>query len=151
MIIELLRYSWAICGGICLLIINFQMPLSLKWYINEGYLTENEVKKFRYRMSLAIFVPCVLLQIFQLAGGYDEPTYFLIDDLSSSWRIVGSAVVIVCWGLLLYWLWFREGAEYLSRFSPALYLPKEAKYIRIILSLVVFFLISFGLLKYFIH
>lgn len=85
------------------------------------------IKGFR----LGGIITIILLQTFQLLGGYKLSDTFRFTDSNPIFHILSAATVTICDLLFLYWIFFRNGAELLSIFSPALVYTKNLPKIKV--------------------
>ena len=67
--------------------------------------------------TLSLTVPFLLLGIIQLAGGYTSPFFVFSLNLSNIFVFLSWLVLICSWGLLFYWIFFKDGAKILVRYN----------------------------------
>ena len=108
----------------------FSMPIfllaivSIKNNINKIVRTKPEMKPtaktFIKGLTVSYILCGLLLQTFQLLGGYGLVDSFHFDSNTNIFHFLGLGTIIICYVLLIYWVYFKNGAEILSIFSPAL-------------------------------
>ena len=134
----LLRYFWLCCAVFWLTLIILKRK-DLRTLVNSGRISETEMTMFRVRLGVAILTPCLLLGSIQILGDFPSPFHITGGAFGNPWVLATWGTIVTSWLLLLYWLWFRNGAEYLSIFSTAFGLPANPSIIRLGLTFVVLF------------
>ena len=84
----------------------------LRAAVAAGELESTSTAGFAKVWLAAIMIPCVILWLIQLSAGSASPHY-LAWPVPQKWLALG--VNIVCWLLLLWWVWFAGGAQRLSK------------------------------------
>jgi hypothetical protein len=81
--------------------------------VASGALESQMRDRFVRGWFLAIMIPCAALWILQIsAGPAPNPQYISWPD-PQRWAAIG--VILICWGLLLSWVWLSNGAELMAR------------------------------------
>jgi hypothetical protein len=55
----------------------------------------------------------------QLISGFKDPVYIYQFPLTNIYVLLSYLIVLVFYVLLLYWIWFKKGAEILSKYRKA--------------------------------
>jgi hypothetical protein len=132
------EYFWFFCGLWWLFIVFVFMRRNLQKLLDSNKLTKLEMRTFQIRIVYFTVVPCFLLQLIQLFGGYKYFYELPHAGLSNFWSILAWLVSIGYTFIFLYVIWFKKGDEYLAGFSHVLKLPQNPKSIK--------WLITFGLI-----
>ncbi len=128
------QYFWFGCAAFWLILIFMQIPFTMKSYIASGSITQFELHQFQKRLAYAITCPLLLLGVLQIIGGHATP-FYIVNFSPHELTVLGSWLVLFSsWILLFFLIWFRNGAEYLSKFAPALNFPRNPNVIRICLT-----------------
>ncbi|HOV98331.1 MAG TPA: hypothetical protein PK595_02025 [Bacteroidota bacterium] len=133
----ILKYFWFLHAVLWFFIMYLAYPDISEYKLEWIKVTKDEIKKFKFRVAVAIGIPSILLQIIQLCGGYETPFYVFEEGGFNISKIGWLIVVIACYGLLLWWIWCRDGAEYLSKFLPVTSSQLKPKYIKIIITILI--------------
>lgn len=96
--------------------------------------SDDELQAFRRRLLVATCGPQLLFGMLDLASGRSLPLQLGPADWSDPFFTAGFVLTVLLWGLLLWWLWLRNGAAYLARFAPAINLPSNPAGIRLVLT-----------------
>jgi hypothetical protein len=143
-----LEYFWIFCSLLWLLQIYVLSYRELNSLISSGTINKKEVKAFRKQTCLSIIIPAILLQLFQIGGGFADPFLLFLGSLSNPWVLASLSVVVFDWLILLYWLWFKDGNTYFSKYAPVLRLPRNPVAIRLLFTVTV---ILASMMLIFIH
>lgn len=115
----LLRYFWFICGGF--LLINVAVWWRrLEKLVLLGRITRKEAITFTRSAAIAIVAFCLALGLIALWAGFQSPICvqpFSFDEPASA---ASNVVTLVCWVMLLWWVWRGSGADLLARIAPVL-------------------------------
>lgn len=112
------QFFWVFCGLWCGVGGSFFTWHRLKVQVETGAFTRVEIRQFAARQALWIFTPCIILWLLQTTISGGAGPEFLRWPYPQ--RMAAMAVVILCWGALLYWIFLRNGAETLSKYAGAL-------------------------------
>lgn len=137
--IFLLKY-FALFGAIFGLVktfLTYKKIKSIYFYDNET-LEDNEVKNFIKWYGICFTVPFLLLQIFQIMGNYNTVFYIFLLDFTNPFYILGFSSMILSWGLLLYLIIIKDGAEIIAKYNEAFRsMPAEKNRIKIFFAAVI--------------
>ena len=130
----LVEYFWLLCAGWWMLIIHVFWRTKFDSLIRDGIVTEEEVGSFQTRVSAAIGIPCVLLQLFQVVGGTSSPVMLAHGFPDNIWAAASWIVSTLWCVLLLYWIWLRDGAEEIAKYASILRLSSNVMFIRLLFT-----------------
>ena len=115
--------------------------------VQSGKVTVAEVRESQIRFLAAIAIPCVLLQIIQLVGGYRDPLFIYTESFTNPYVLASWIISLLASMLLFYWIWMRSGAEYLAKFAPLLRLAGKPMHFRLAVTLLALFEIAITVLQ----
>ena len=139
------QYFWFICAIVWALNI-FIGKRRLRPMIKSGQMTVDDVNDFQRRAITAIAIPSVLLGTIQLIGGYRDPMFIYSTPLDNPYTLISWLISLAANCLFLYWLWFKQGAESLSRFGPLFRLSGKPAHFRVGFTLAIPFVITMAIL-----
>lgn len=93
--------------------------------------TKSEIETFRRNLKIAICSPQLLYGLIVIFSG--KPTLAFTTekpDWSNIFVISYWILNFLTWFLIIWWLWVKDGANYLARFTPAFNLNVNANVIR---------------------
>ena len=110
-------HFWLICGLWCGFGGALYFRSRLKCNINESGFSLDEVNKFAKNYALWIFIPCLILWLLQMSSGFESDVNYLTWPTPQ--RIVALILQVIIWSALIYWVFFNDGAETLSKYLSA--------------------------------
>ena len=116
------NYFWGL--GILIGIINgilIRNKIQMVSLGNEGYNREIEDKLIKGVFG-AITIPFALLQIIQLISGYENAFFVFFHDYTNPFYWAGVSVMVISWGLYLYWVFLKKGAQVLLKYNNSFFL-----------------------------
>lgn len=117
------EYFWLLCGLWCGLGGSLYARLQLKKSVDSGELSEDEVSAFVKGMAFWVFAPCLVFWVLQLSiSGATQPDYM---TWPSPQKYIAIILQIFVWGVLAWWILFRDGANTLSKFSAGFFSGPE--------------------------
>jgi len=146
---SILEFLWLFCAAWWIFTIFILWRPKLKKLSETSELSTNDILLFQKNIALAITIPCILLQIMQFFGGYKLPIFLLEGKPISIWGVASYGITFISWGLLLFWIWMKSGAEYLSKFAPILNIPKNPRAIKYLIILFLLIVAASGIIKIF--
>ena len=111
----LYTFFWLFCGLWVGGLGAWQIHSKLKKHVESGRISSAERFQFVRGWFLAIMVPSVIFCLLQITAGSDLTPDYMTWPSPQKWMAL--SVNVFCWGLLLWWIWLRGGAEYLSRLT----------------------------------
>lgn len=112
------QYFWLICGLWCGAGGSLFTWLTLRRQVSADAIDREEIRSFAVRQALWILIPCVALWLLQQSvSGAIGPEFL---GWPSPQRIIAKALAVFVWGALLYWIFLKNGAAILSKYSGAL-------------------------------
>jgi uncharacterized membrane protein YedE/YeeE len=90
-----------------------------KYSNNNSELESNEIKSFIKWFGICFTVPFLLLQIFQIIGKYKTVFYIFLLDFNNPFYVLGFISMLLFWGLLLYLVVIKNGAEIIAKYNKA--------------------------------
>jgi hypothetical protein len=130
-------FFWFFSAIFWLLVIYLIHPKSAdKQWANQP--SPIELSLFRRQLAIALCLPQLLFGIFDVLSGRPESILIGAPDWSNLFVICTWVVLLICWSLLLWWLWARDGGNYLARYTPFYNLPSNASLIRWFLTALTF-------------
>jgi hypothetical protein len=117
------EYFWLLCGLWCGIGGSIFAWFQLKKDVKSGEFSQAEVLSFVKGMAFWIFVPCLILWILQFSvSGVTQPDYM---SWPSPQKYIALALQIFIWVALAGWVFFKNGAGTLSRFSVGFFNAPE--------------------------
>ena len=112
--------------------------IKLKKHVAAGSIEAGELRRFEFGWVLAISIPCIALWLLAMSGPVPSLDPF-------AWRApqkwLALAVAVICWVLLLAWVWLGGGAALLSRYlsmaSPRWQSVLSPAWVRIVATILV--------------
>lgn len=89
-------------------------------------LSQAEIRRFSRNLLIAILAPCLALWLLQLSIGQASTPFF--TEWPDPQRLMANSLLVVCWSLLLWWVWVGTGATQLSRIQR-LYRPDMPRFL----------------------
>ena len=133
--IIILKYFWFFCGLWWFLIIYAFWRKGLNKLVSEGEITNSEMRIFQFRMFNFIVIPCIILQLIQIDGGFEQLFELPQAGFSTFWSTLAWLVSFAYWIALIYIIWFKSGGEYLSKFSSVISFPKNPLSIKLLITI----------------
>lgn len=115
----LLRYFWFICGVMMLANVLVWRG-RLEPLVTTRRVSPEEVERFTRGALTWLVAPCLVLGVISLWARYSTPFCAGILSFQDVPSAAISVVMLICWGALLWWVWFRGGAEFLGRVGGVL-------------------------------
>lgn len=76
-------------------------------------ISQQEINRFARGWAISIITPCLAFWCLQLSAGPDASADF--TEWPELQRTLASLISLLCWSLLLYWVWIGTGAVQLSK------------------------------------
>jgi hypothetical protein len=105
---------------------------------NDETFRKKEVDTFIKWYGICLTVPFILLQIFQIVGKYQTVFYIFLLDFNNPFYILGFISMLLFWGLLLYLIIIKDGAEIIVKYNKAFgNMPEDKNKIKIFFGIMV--------------
>ena len=109
-------HFWLICGAWVGGVGALYLRSRLRSNAESGGIEYAEIGRFCAGWFVAIMMPCAILWGAQLSAGSTFPEYLRWPS-PQKWIALG--VNVICWMLLLWWVWLSNGANVLSKMFTA--------------------------------
>ena len=85
-----------------------------------GEASADDIVRFLRPLCVGGLLACGLLLVIQRVAGWNSPVCAQVLPLSDPWALASLAVTLGAWSAVVGWVCVGEGAELISRLSPAL-------------------------------
>ena len=101
---------------------------------NVGIGEKQKMNKYIKWYGICFTVPFLLIQIFQILGNYNTVFFIFLLDFNNIFYVLGFSSMILFWGILIYTVIIKNGAEFISKYHKAFgrNLPADAKLLKLI-------------------
>ena len=143
----IVKHFWLFCG----LFVGFgnaiYYRLKLRSNIRNGEFSQEEVNRFTRNFALWVLIPSLLFWGLQLSAGsefapikdeWPKPQKYFVDGLQ-----------VFLWCVLIYYIFFKNGAEQFSRYLMATHKLFTSFYKPVALKIVTVFVVVSGAYTYF--
>ena len=86
-----------------------------------GGVSRTEADRFLRGAVIAFVAFALASELILALSGWPEPQCLLSGPLTAPATLAMTAITLVAWALLLWWVWVGQGAQMLARIGPALF------------------------------
>lgn len=113
------RYFWFVCAAF-MLVNLFIWKRRLSTVVERGVVTQAEVDQFIRGATIGLVEGPILLGIINVYAGWSWPLCSGVLLFTDVPRTLVSVIVLSGWAALLWWVWRRNGADFIARVYSAL-------------------------------
>lgn len=124
-----------------LILVGLLNYLLMRLRIKKNFTDPADIDGANRFLILSLFyinMPFLIIGVLQIFGGHDNIFFIFSGQYQNSYVLLSWVVMVLVWGLLLYWVLVKDGAKIISKYRVLFNnMPENETMIKIIIVLMV--------------